>query len=114
MPLRHRVHAGDELDLSAKTLLTFGDNLVEGGAILWGFTIVNRSASSRTVFVSLVPAAGSPAESNCIFEEVIPPHSTVGFGGPWHENSLAFISATTDNASSDVGIRVTASEEYLR
>lgn len=113
MPLRHRVHSGTELTNAAQTLLTFSNNLVEGGAILWGFMIVNRSASDRQVTVHLVASGGGPAESNCIYEETIPARSSVAIQGPFHENSGAFVSALSTVADSDVGVRLTASEEFL-
>lgn len=112
MPLRHLVHSGHELTNAAQTLLTYSDNLVEGGAIFWHFTIANRSAVSRLVTVHFVPLGDSPTESNCVFDQYIPAHRTKVYGGVMHGNSGWFISAISDNANSDVGIRVTASEEY--
>lgn len=113
MPLRHLVHSGTELSDSAQTCLTFADNLTEGGAILWGGVLVNRSSTDRRITVHLVASGGSPSETNCIYEETVRAHKTkVLKGGPWHENSGAFVSAIGESGTVDVGFRITASEEY--
>ena len=115
MPLRRRVHEGTELTSTATTLLTFSDNLVEGGAVLAQATIANRSGSRRRVTIHFVVSGGSPAESNCIFEEYVPPNRTVTCpGGPWWMNSGAFVSAICDAVDPDVAVRITAFEEYLQ
>lgn len=113
MPLRHRVHAGTEFTNSSQTFLTFGDNLVEGGAILWGFILTNRDSAQHRVTVHLVPSGGSPTETNCIFELFIPPNDTVGVNGPFHEDSGATVRGISDAADPNCGIRITASEEFI-
>ena len=114
MPWRRIVHSGNELTNVAQTLLTFGDFLVQGGAVLKSMSIVNRdAAAAHRVSVHLVPFGGAPTESNCIFNEIIPPDATVTpVEGPWHEDSKAFVSAISDVADPNVGIRLTAAEEY--
>jgi hypothetical protein len=111
MSLRDRVHDGTELTNAAQTLLTFGLNLTEGGAKLWGFTVANRDTVEHRVTVQFVPFGASPTESNCIFEEIVLARSTIGVSGPWFGNSQYYVSAVSDDADSDVSVRVTASEE---
>jgi len=112
MPWRRRVHLGTELDNTEQTLLTFGDNLTEGGAVLKCVTISNRSSSTRRVTLWFVPFSSVASESNTFYEEYVPPNSTEIIEGPWHGDSGSFIKAAADAANSDVGVRLTAAEEF--
>lgn len=113
MAIRRRVHDGTELSNALQTLLTFSDNLVEGGAVVVAGTISNLDAARRQVKVYLVPSGSAAADANCIYNEYVPPGRTVSMpGGPWWGNSGAFVQAISDAAGSNVGVRITGFEEY--
>jgi hypothetical protein len=112
VPVRNLVHAGTELTNSSQTLLTFGDNLEEGGAVFEGAVAINKDSSRHLVTVHLVASGGSPTESNPIFEEYVPANSTVYIPGPFRGNSGATVRAVSDAADSHVGIMVTCHERY--
>lgn len=109
---RRRVHDGNELTNTPVTLQTANDNLTEGGYILLLYTIVNRDTVNHLVTIHLIPAGGSPTESNCIFEEVVLGQSTFTKRGPWWGGSLYLVKGTCDAADPNVSVRVTAFEEY--
>lgn len=114
MPLRHRVHAGTALSNALQTLLTFGDNLVEGGAITWGFLIVNNDVSAHSVQVYIIPTGAAAATAYLRWSGSVPAGESVAVNGPFHNDSLAFIQAIADAAAPVTGIVATASEEYAQ
>ena len=114
MPLRHRVHAGTSLSNALQTLLTFGANLVEGGAITWGFLVVNNDATAHSVQVYIIPSGLAAGTAYLRWSGSVPAGESVAINGPFHNDSSAFIQAISDAASPVTGIVVTASEEYAQ
>ena len=114
MPLRHRVHEGTALTNALQTLLTFGDNLVEAGAITWGFGIFNDDTVDHVVRVYIVPTGLAAGVAYLKFKGNVPAGEGVTMSGPWHNASGAFIQAISDAAVSNTSISVTATEEYAQ
>ena len=114
MPLRHREHVGTSLSNALQTLLTFADNLVEGGAITWGFIIVNNDSAAHAVQVYIIPSGAAAATAYLRWAGSVPAGESVAINGPFHNASGAFIQAISDAASPVTGIVVTASEEYTQ
>lgn len=113
MPLRRRVHTGDLLTNVAKTLITFGNNLTEGGAIARNISINNLDGSRHHVTIHFVPSGQIPSETYCIYEDYVPANSPVIIEGPWFRDSGAYLSAISDAATTHVVVQVTAAEEYI-
>lgn len=114
MPLRRLVHDGTELTNAEQTMVTFSANLTQGGAVVEGITLSNRSANRIQVTVHFRASGASATEANTIFEEYIPPHRTVTApGGPWWADSSAILSAVSDSATSKVGVHASCFEEYI-
>lgn len=113
MPLRHRTHAGTLLTNALQTLVTFSGGLIEGGAITWGFMLVNNDAVAHAVQVYVVPSGGAAADAYLKFSGSVPAGESVAVNGPFHNDSAAFIQAISDAALPKTNITVTASEEYL-
>lgn len=93
------------------TLLTFGENLVEGGAIVVGFSICVNGASARVVKVRLVPSGATPGDEHNLYHQSVAAATTVTRKGPWWENSSATLVGLSDNAANDVTVTPTCFEE---
>ena len=110
--LRRRVQTTpQQIDSTATTLVTFSENLVEGGAIVVGFSITVNGASARIVKVRLVPNGATPGDEHNIYHQSVAAATTVTRKGPWWENSGATVVGLTDNATNDVTVTPTCFEE---